>query len=109
MKLFTEQEAKEIGIPLKLANDWAKLMQALWTFCIKIHKFLPGLKQGENEILFNGFRLRTLFVNQSFLQINLESTDNKEYFSMRYINDIPTVKIVLGVVITSLHYQNLIK
>lgn len=75
-KFFTSEEAKEIGEPLGLLNEWANMMQALWTESIDFYHHSGHLeltpKQGENEILIGeDYKICAHIVNSRYVDVEL--------------------------------------
>ena len=103
---YTEQDAKEAGIPLKLMNDWGHLMQELWSWAIKMR--LPELKQVDGTISFRDGSIQVNFCNNKFLEVNLDSHEDKpngsiiSYVRLYYMGDPDSVKEIFSRVISDI-------
>jgi hypothetical protein len=104
---ITDQELGDI--PRSLYNDWADLMQALWTASIafygviKDERLLP--KNGDNEIwLGKRYRLVSHFVNHRFITTTLEY-NGKELIDVRYFGDVNPVTLAVFAILKG-HFRN---
>lgn len=77
MSKVTQQEADEAGIKLEIYQDWADLMQALWTSVIVLFgatnedkRYFP--KQEDNEIFIGSTHtIDAIFCNNSYVEARL--------------------------------------
>ena len=100
---FTEQEAKDLRMPLALLTQWEHLMQMLWKWAIEVE--LPGLKNGENEILCTYGVIGGYFINRQYIEFEFKPHNETEgaYFKMRYIGNIKTALYALSSYIDDLN------
>lgn len=105
---FTEQEAKEIGSNVRILNDWADVMQALWEASIAFFKITDNKrvfpKNGENEILLGDeWIIKADLVNNEFVSVKLiDSEDSIEFMDMRYLGDVNPICKCVGVYLKQL-------
>lgn len=98
-EIITEADAAAVGVKREVYQDWADVMQAIWTAAIEFYKgaqkerYLP--KNGENEILVGGeFRISANMVNNSYVDVNLYY-QGKEIVTIRYVVDVTTICICI--------------
>ncbi len=104
--IITDEEAKEVGIKKEVYQDWADLMQALWSASIVFYsateivhgeKFLP--KNEDNEIFIGDkYKINANFVNNSYVEACLYE-GNTQLAEIRFCGDVNAICLCFFVII----------
>ncbi len=87
---FTLEDSKELGMPIKLLDQWQDIMNALWATASSIDP--NNVKNdGENSIVWQThmnvqWKISVKFINKSWLRIELEK-NSTEILTLRYDGD----------------------
>lgn len=100
-ELVTEAEAKDAGLPRLLMQEWADIMQGLWTYSIEVFKKTGMWRptQGENEIsLSGGYVVRALLVNSKWIEVQLYHGET-ELATIRYTGKMTPLSVSIWTIL----------
>ena len=89
MGMFSEQEAKELGIKKVLLDEWGEVMQAFWTASIAFYKLSNQNEEvfpvnKDNEILLGKhLKINASLINNKYVECYLYN-DDVELAMIRY-------------------------
>lgn len=94
--MFSEQEAKELGMKKELLEEWGEIMQAFWTASITFYKLSNQNEEvfpinKDNEILLGKhLKINASLVNDKYVECHLLN-DDIELATIRYQGNVNVI------------------